>query len=206
MDQGSRRPAAKPGRAPRLNPEERRAQLLRCAIRAFAEGGLGKGRHAEVAAAAGVSVPTVFVYFPTREALTFAVLDEVARFITEDLVAPIQAQAGAVPGLLFNTALAFADSIETHPDYARVWLDWSTAIRDDVWPRYLEFQERVIELLRATIERGKQEGTLLADLDADDAARLLVGSAHMIAQMKFTRRAQTQVTHFIQSLIDGYTA
>ena len=57
--------------------------LLRCAMRVFARRGLGAARHAEIARAARVSVPTVFFYFPTRKALVSAVLEEVARFFTE---------------------------------------------------------------------------------------------------------------------------
>jgi len=70
-------------RAPALDKSERRALLLRCAICVFARRGLGGARHAEIAREAKVSVPTVFFYFPTRDALVGAVLDEVARFFTE---------------------------------------------------------------------------------------------------------------------------
>lgn len=203
MDQ---RASGRPPRASRLNPAERRARLLACAIRVFARDGLGQGRHARVAAEARVSVPTVFVYFPTREALSFAVLDEVARFILQDVVAPLQSTPGAVPDRLCATAVAFADSIDTHPDHARVWLDWSTALRADVWPRYLEFQERVIGLLKPTLEQGCRDGTLDPDLDCDDAARLLVGSAHMIAQMKFTGRDAGRVRHFVETIVGGFRA
>lgn len=193
-------------RARRLPPEERRAQLLACALQVFARRGLGEGRHAEIAAAAAVAVPTVFFYFPTREELVTAVLAEVGRFIIEEVVAPLQTRPEPAPKVLTATALAFAEFIETHPDHARIWLDWSTAIRDKVWPQYLDFQERVIAMLATTIVRGQHEGYFSADLDVDDAARLLVGSAHMIAQMKFTRREPAKVEHFVKSLIDGFAA
>ncbi len=193
-------------RAGRLSPADRRAQLLTIAIRVFAAEGLGQGRHARVAAVAHVSVPTVFVYFPTRAALVQAVLEEVDRFIVEDVVRPVVARRGPVPALLYDIAAAFAASIDTHPDHARVWLDWSTAIREDVWPRYLQFQERVFEMLKPTFERGVRDGSLHAELDCDDAVRVLVGSAHMIAQMKFTGREGAKIMHFVQTVIDGYRA
>jgi hypothetical protein len=104
-----------------------------------------------------------------------------------------------------DTALAFTEAVGTHPDHARVWLDWSTAFRGDVWPRY-EFQARVFDVLKPTFLRGKREGTLSRQLDADDAVRLLVGSAHMLAQMKFTGREPAQVENFVRTLIDGFRA
>jgi len=201
MDQARRK---KPARAARLNPAERRTQLLVCALRAFAEAGVGRGTHADVARLAEVSVPTVFVYFPTREALVDAVLTEVARFIVEDVLAPVQTRAAPVPELLVQSGLAFTEAVGTHPDHARIWLDWSTAFRRDVWSRYVEFQERVVRLLKATVMRGKRDGSLARNLDADDATRLLVGSAHMLAQMTYMGRDLAQIEHFLRTLIDGF--
>jgi TetR/AcrR family hemagglutinin/protease transcriptional regulator len=192
------------GGARRLNPAARRAQLLACAMQVFARRGLGAARHAEVAATAGMSVATVFVYFPTRELLVRAVLDEVARFIHDDVLVPIQRDEVSAPEVLRESASAFADAIERYPDHARVWLDWSTAVRDDVWPLYLEFQERVQTLLVSTTERGKREGSLSADLDSEDAARILIGAAYMIAQMKIAHIDSVRVRHFIESLVAGF--
>ena len=108
MDQETRK---KPARAARLDPAQRRAQLLACAITAFAEVGISRAGHAEVARRAGVSVPTVFVYFPTREALVDAVLGEVGRYIVEDVLRPVQDRAADAPQLLIDTALAFTEAI-----------------------------------------------------------------------------------------------
>ena len=203
MDQGNR---SRPARAARLSPAERRAQLLTCAVRAFADVGVGRAGHADVANLAEVSVPTVFVYFPTREALIAAVVDEVERYIVEDVLTPTQHLSEPVPDLLVETGLAFTEAVGTHPDYARVWLDWSTAFRDDSWPRYLRFQERVCNVLKATVMRGKRDGTLARDLDADDAATLLVGSAHMLAQMKFMGREPAQIARYMRTLVDAFRA
>ena len=92
--------ARQDGGARRLNPAARRAQLLACAMQVFARRGLGAARHAEVAATAGMSVATVFVYFPTRELLVKAVLDEVARFIHDDVLVPIQRDEVPAPEVL----------------------------------------------------------------------------------------------------------
>jgi TetR/AcrR family transcriptional regulator, hemagglutinin/protease regulatory protein len=188
----------------RLAPEARRRQLLDCALTVFARRGIGEARHAEIAREAGMSVPTVFNYFPTREALVQSVLDDVGRFILDDILRPIQDDQRPAPEVLHDSALAFANAVEAYPDYARVWLDWSTAVRDDVWPRYLEFQDRVFALLGATTERGKREATLPAELDTEDAVRLLVGSAHMIAQMQIAGSDPARVRQFIASIIEGF--
>ena len=194
-----RKPATKRARARRLDPSERRPQLLQCAIRVFARRGLGGAHHAEISREARVSIPTVFFYFPTREVLVMAVLDEVARFLT-DMTVRIHSGGGPAPQIVLAHAKAFADSVETHPDYARVWLDWSTAIREGIWPHYLEFQERIVAIIADTIRRWRLEHAMI-DEEAEDDARLIVGSAHMIAQMKFTRCPADKVDRFLRTLV-----
>lgn len=194
-------------RARRLLPAERRAQLLTCALRVFARRGLGEARHAEIAKEAGVSVPTVFFYFPTRTELVSAVLDEVERFYIE-LAEQVHGRDLPAPQILLQHSIAFAESVDTHPDHARVWLDWSTAIRDQVWPRYLDFQGKLVRILEKTIRRGQRKGTFAADVDPEDAALLGFSAAHMVAQMKFLRRAPEKVERFmravVQSVLGGF--
>lgn len=187
-------------RARRLTPIERRAQLLACALRVFARRGLGEARHAEIAKEAGVSVATTFFYFPTRADLVHAVLDEVERFYCA-MAEQMHQHLLPAPQVMLNHAKTFADSVDTQPDYARVWLDWSTAIRDEVWPRYLQFQERVVQIVENTIRRGQREGSLSPAIDPSDEAHLLFGSAHMIAQMKFTRQSPEKISRFLDTLV-----
>ncbi len=193
-------------RARRLSPQARRAQLLACAVRVLAREGIAGGGHSQVAAEAGVSVPTVFVYFPTREALTEAVLAEVGRFILADVLEPMARQAGPAPAVMVEIAMAFADAIESHPDYARVWLNWSTAFHARHWPMYARFQDEVVALIAAVVARGKASGEMDPALDTTDAAQLLVGSGHMLAQMKFTGQPRERISRFVQSLVAGYLA
>ena len=168
----------------RLSPQARRSQLLECALHAFADEGLSGAGHARVAELAGVSVPTVFHYFPTREALVDAVLEEVEAFFAS-LAVEIHASDESPSAVLVAHGLAFLDSVDSHPDQIRVWLDWSTAIREHVWPRYLAFQERLVGIVAGTIERGRRDGGTPAHVESDSAARLFVGNAHMAAVMKF---------------------
>jgi TetR/AcrR family transcriptional regulator, hemagglutinin/protease regulatory protein len=187
-------------RAARLQPAARQAHLVQVAVRVFAQRGLGAARPVDVAAAAGVAESTVFAYFPSREALMSAVLGEVDRFcsgVNERVLHRIERPA---PELVVELARAFAEVVDTHPDHARVWLDWSTAIRDDVWPRYVDFQERIIAEVAKMIRRGQRQGTFDRDMFSEDEARMLYGSAQMAAQMKFTGRPAREVRRFLTSM------
>jgi TetR/AcrR family hemagglutinin/protease transcriptional regulator len=193
----------------RLPPAERRAQLLDCALAVFARRGIGAGRHAEVAGEAGVSVATTFVYFPTRADLVDAVLDEVGRFYTE-IALGVHDSADPAPVVLQAHAAAFAASVDTHPDHARIWLDWSSAVRDDVWPRYQAMEDGVVAIIAGTLARGQREGTLTPDIHPDDGARIAIGAGHMIARMKLSGRPEAEVERFlgamVRSLASGLTS
>ncbi len=189
-------------RAPSLPRTERRSQLLECAIRVFARRGIGAARHAEIAAEAGVAVPTVFSYFPTRPALVESVLLEVDRFLIE-MIESVVSEGASASETLLGIVRAFADRGESHPDRVTIWLDWSTSIRGDVWPLYQDFQSRVIDAFMAVVRRGQESGELSTTLDPEAAAHLVVGSGNMIAQMQLTRRDPERIQRFLETVVNG---
>lgn len=177
-------------------------QLLAIAIRIFARRGIGAGRHAEIAAEADVAVPTVFSYFPSREELVLAVLGEVDRFLIE-LVARVADHHQSASDKLLAIVRAFADCVESHPDHIKVWLNWSTAVREDVWPLYEDFQNRVTDAFSAIVRDGQANRELDPDVDPETAAYLVVGSGQMIAQMKFTKRDPASIHRYLETVIHG---
>lgn len=185
--------------ARRLAPQARRAQLMPCAVAAVAAMGLERATHAEVARLAGVSVPTVFVYFPKREDLVGAVLDEVEGFL-DDIVGSSFAQPVPVERLT-ALARAFEHAADAQRDTIRVWLDWSTAVRADVWPSYLKVQERIVTNVATALRDhhgGKARKPTLEELSA---ARMFVGSGHTVALMKLAGARQPEVDELIETIV-----
>jgi TetR/AcrR family hemagglutinin/protease transcriptional regulator len=190
----------------RLQPEERRDQLVRCALSVFARRGVGRAVHADVARVADVAVSTAFLYFPTREALVDAVLTEVEDFYVV-LAEQVHASHDPAPEVVLEHGRRFRASIDSHPDHAYIWLDWSTAVRDDTWPRYLALTERLVSIQERTVRRGQREGSVAPGVDAEAAARLLIGYAQLAAQLKLSDfdEARTQaVGHtVIRAVLSG---
>lgn len=187
-------------RARPLEQPERKAALLQTAIKVFARRGLGGARHTEIAREAGVSVPTVFFYFPTREALVREVLTEVAGFY-EDMNERIHASGDAPPTIVMAGARAFADSVVTHPDYACIVLEWSTSIRSELWPMYLQFQERIVGIVAETIRRWRvQTGSSRLE-EAENDARVIATTGYVLAQMKITQVPQEKIDRFMRTVL-----
>jgi len=189
-------------RASRLSPDARRAQLLDCAIRVFARRGLARAGHADVAKEASVAVPTVFAYFRTRSDLLSEVLREVVRSYSEMAERHYRPENPASRALL-DFAIAFAASVDAKPDLATVLLEWSTAVRSESWPLFLEFHRGMVARIEATIRRGQREGTIAPDLDANNAALIIIGAAHLVVQMKFSHTEPERVHRFLLALLRG---
>ncbi len=173
------------GRRTRLTPEQRRAQLLDCAVSAFADKGIGRAVHADVAERAGVSVATVFNYFSTRDVLVADVLARVgdhflaiARQVYEDEGYDLAGMAGQ--------AKRFAEVIETQGDYVKVWLEWSASLRDETWPAYLDFYQELTELAERAIRGAKDAGQIRTPMSARDLSKFFIGSAPLLVTMMNT--------------------
>lgn len=66
-------------------PEERRAQLLEVASTILSERGVEAVRIPEVAEAAGVTRPVVYRFFPSRQAIFIALLEDLSKSIDDRL-------------------------------------------------------------------------------------------------------------------------
>src|SRR5690606_28917208 len=167
----SRLPVVKRPVRTRLSPEARRAPLLVCAIAAFAEHGHGRATHSPVAKTAGVSVPAVHSDFRTRADLVPAVRDQVdAVLLKLNSETWSNSQFGVREALELLATRVAREALEK-PDIVKVWLDWSTGVRADVWPRYMAVLDRLHGIAQKVFARGKREGVLSPDLNPKAAAR-----------------------------------
>jgi TetR/AcrR family transcriptional regulator, hemagglutinin/protease regulatory protein len=175
-------PVAVDGRR-RLAPEERKRLLLEYAIEAFSRRGIGRGGHTDIAEAGGVSVATVFNYFKTRDILVGEVLDEIAFFmegIAEDAFRQEDNPLTAIT--TFFTNLLRACQIQSN--HMRVWLEWSSSPREEVWPRYLSLQETLLEMLSQQVELAIADGIAsAAGLPARERALWMLGNSQMLVTM-----------------------
>ncbi len=198
----TRRSQDKPTRQWLAAPERRR-QLLRVALGVAARRGLGRTGHAEIAKLAGVAVSSVFLYFPSRHELLTAIVAEVGRFYIE-LAQRYHLDAPSPLAAIKTHLHGFADSVESEPDYAQVWLEWAVLIRNDdgLWDSFLEFQESMIDIIGTSIRHAQAHGEVAKKLRAADAARLVVASAYTVTQLQFMHRSRRTVHGYVEQALD----
>lgn len=185
-------------RAPRLSPEEREQQLLWLGVKAFAELGIGNAKHADIAKAAGISVPTVFDYFPSKDALISGVLEEVAREF-RDIYDAIDEDGDARESLLVSGRL-LTSLVAEKPEYARVWLMWGAIYSEGIRTGYqaLEkiFLTKAAALLESNLEKGDDENSLL------DRARLMVGAGTMLTKLALDESSPERIEQYVLHVAD----
>ncbi len=139
-----------------LNPE-RKAALLNAALKLFAERGIVNALTADIAREAGVAAGTLFLYFPTKQALVNELALQLAYEQAERVAAHLSPQLSA------------------RETFWAVWsatLDWflerpytfeaTQQLRDPVWitPETLAESQRAFAYYYAAIQKGQAEGVL----------------------------------------------
>lgn len=147
-----------------------RRAILEAAITRFGSDGYRATSVADIARDAGVGGTVTYAYFPNKEALFLAAVDEdAARVITEGLhvFGP-----DAAPDWRASLAFALIDSVDDHPLARRLL----AGLEPEITPRVLDIPA-LAELRKQSAERLRLEqlaGTVRADLDPVATANGLV--------------------------------
>ncbi|MEA2625404.1 MAG: TetR/AcrR family transcriptional regulator, hemagglutinin/protease regulatory protein [Candidatus Binatota bacterium] len=184
-----------------MDPAERRRLLVRAAMRAAGFRSLAGVTTDDVAREGGVSRAAVLKYFPDRDAIVSAVLDEVERSVREQ-VARVRASTDDAVRLLVNLAVAYGATLERGFDYASIMLSWSTLHRQ---PRIAERLARIfldfVALADETIRLGIRQKKIPPDIDIELAAWTFVGYFSTIASAKQFGRPPEWIYHLQIALL-----
>ena len=180
----------------RLSPADRRQQLLELAVTAYAQQGVERAGHGDIAKLTSASTATVFNYFPTREALTEAVL----TYVSEKLISAIS-QNGETAGenpveVLSHLILGLDALIDDSPDVAKVILNWSVSFGPSVRPQYLKFHDAVLTLLHQAL-RGQTTGSAGERAEA----RLIYAAAISYTTMKLDKSPEAVIKDYVTRVL-----
>jgi len=179
-----------PGRRWRRRKDARPAEIVDAALAVFAERGFSAARLDDVAARAGISKGTLYLYFASKEELFKAVvrqallpnLERVERLLGAHpgpATAQIELMIGQIGALLQNSQIGAMPKLiiaeaGNFPELARFYLE--------------EVIQRGLGLLAAIVERGIARGELRA-VDVGYGARTLIAPVLLAAIWKSTFEA-----------------
>lgn len=172
----TRRKAARPG------------ELLEAALALFVEKGYAATRVEEVAARAGVSKGTLFLYFPSKEALFKAVVREYTSHHLHNAFREVAHYAGNSDDLLREFIRRWWTQYGSTPAAGLTKLIMSEATNFPDLAQY--YQDEVVlpghELVRRIVQRGIERGEL-RDVDLNLAAHLVVAPLVQLATWRFAQ-------------------
>lgn len=164
----------------RLSPERRKEQLLNFALDAFSRRGIGRAGHADIAEMAKVSVATVFNYFPTREDLVDEVLAQAEKEFTALITDCIDHNNKSMRASLNCITSQLIDAALEDKDWLRVWFEWSTSIREDIWPRFVKGSHTAMMHFSDVFSQGIERGELETRHRPEELAKMLVGICYVL--------------------------
>jgi AcrR family transcriptional regulator len=171
--------------------EVRRADILEIAARVFSTHGYVGATTRDIAREIGITEAALYRYFPSKEAIYTAILEE--RLAAEDLVAPFEdaARAGDDIAGFGGLAQALLETVERDPTYLRLMLFSALEGHQLARPFHDKRVRRLREFLTSYIE-GRTRAGAFRDLDPVLAARAFIGMVidHLIVREVFGHHAE----------------
>lgn len=168
-----------PSNPRRMRPEDRRAQLVACALQVFREKGVADTLVSDIVRAAGVAQGTFYLYFKTKDDVTDAVFEMMA----DELVDRVERALGAPGGSAVDRLLVLRDAlveITDEPHEQELLVQYHRPenraehdlLGQTLWPR-------LAPLLAAIVRQGVEEGVFTAE-DPETAAWFILGGVQAL--------------------------
>ena len=158
----------------RRSSVQRHEQILHEAARCFSTRGFRGTTTRDVAAAVGITEAALYRYFPSKEAMYVALLDE--RMAVPEVIAALEpfARAGDDKQIFERLARAILESVEADPSFLRLLLYSALEGHELARPFYETRMRRLREFLTRYISRRAREGAFRGH-DPVLAARAFLG-------------------------------
>ena len=154
--------------------EERRNAILDAAEDVFLAKGFVDTTMDEVAAGAELSKGTLYLYFKNKDELYVATCLRTLRRIVELYEAVAQGEGSGLETLreLGGAYVAFARDNKQHFRVAMSWMLSNFVVDPDTasFATYRSLIQKLFGIAQSTIERGKQDGSIRADVDPQKLA------------------------------------
>jgi AcrR family transcriptional regulator len=160
---------------PRASADVKRAtrtRLLAAAAEEFGRVGLERANVDAISLAAGFGKGTIYNYFPSKEELFLAVVEEASAQATAAGSAPVEAPAAE---RLAATLAGFCTWAGEHDPFARVLVRECLMGTPGLYPRVLGAEAPLVGELEAIVRSGVARGEVRGDVPAELLALAIAG-------------------------------
>ncbi len=171
----------------RLSAEERRKQILRSAIRVFAESTYHGATTKRISEEAGITEALIYRYFGSKRKLFTEAISMTSGRLVKGLEETLASNRDEPHAALRECFQFYAYYLDKHQDLAKmIFLVLSELDQDDVRAAYLPHQERALETIGSTLEYWAERDFLAGRLDSQTASWLYYGTYLILALVKHT--------------------
>jgi AcrR family transcriptional regulator len=159
----------------RLKAEERRKQILKCAVKVFARSNYKTTRVADIAKEAGISEAAIYKYFPKKEDIFLEILEHISKRVIIVWGEQFVPRENALK-IIETMGVAYYKRMIKHPDELKLQFQAISEIDNPrIAKRLKADHEYYLSYFKKVLHRGMQEGTIRKDLDIDTVAWILNG-------------------------------
>ena len=167
------------------DPERTREGLLQAAFREIHRSGFQSAGINTILAATNVTKGALYHHFDSKEALGYAIVDEIiAKLVRDRWLRPLLSDGQPIDiliGIVRRLPVGPADVRESCPllNLAQEMSPLDEQFRKRLERIFLDWQEGIATLLR----KGKSQGTVRRDLNPDEAANFLIATVEGYATL-----------------------
>ena len=192
----------------RLPAQERREQILQCAIRVFARSNYQSARIADIAAEAGISEAMIYKHFPRKKTIFM----ETLNYMAANLAAFWEKERGKETNaldLLRSMVIQYHRLIKNHPEELKLQFVALSEVSDaDILRQLQEGYQIIHDFIRGIINKGIAQGVIRSDINVDALTYLNIGGGALTHIMALLAReedytediALAAVNHLIESI------
>ena len=195
-------PRPRPATRTRLPASERERQILHAASEVFARANYRLCGTAQIAAAAGITEPTIYAHFASKKALFLRVLERIRERIVGRWQAASAGQSGNALDLLERAGSVYLAGLREHAGDTKIQFQALAECDDPEIARCLrENHQQYVRFFADLIRRGQREGSIRADVDAEAAGWALDGIGFALTMIRLlhaeSEAAQTRVAELL---------
>lgn len=166
--------------------QARRLEILEAAARVFTEQGYHGATMRAIASAAGLGTGTLYLYFPSKDAVFLALVTRLEQLVLEAVVSARATKTGTLSKLAASVEAAL-QVFSAHADLARIVLILAGGATPEFEARLTAIHESFIELVQSELDEAVAAG-LVEPLDTLLAAHIWVGGCYELI-MSWLRRS-----------------
>ena len=161
--------------------EQRRQAIAEAAIALFESKGFQQTRMEDIASSSGVSVPTVFKYFPSKQAILFEFLKNADRQALDRARAEVDFSGDPLDAMCLLEEAITVSELEVMP--VALWREILPLIlfspRSELPATYLKMNEKLVEDIVEFLTEMQQHGMIRQGADLHTAAFMLNDYSHL---------------------------